>query len=83
VVYPSPELDLLHSAKRRNWISGDLGRSREILVDEIAEIPGPINGTCLGMMVADDFHGISPVQILIMILPSGKRLQKTMDNYYF
>ena len=51
-------------------------------MDEIAEIPGPmnLNGTCLGMMVADDFHGISPVQILIMILPSGKRLQKTMEN---
>jgi hypothetical protein len=50
------------------------------------EVPGPmnLNGTSLGMMVAnDDFHGIPPVQILIMILPSGKRLQKTMDNYYF
>ena len=33
-------------------------------------------------MVADDFHGISPVQILIMILPSGKRLQKTMENQW-
>ena len=38
------------------------------------KVPGPmnLNGTCLGMMVADDFHGISSVQILIMILPSGK-----------
>ncbi|CAL1135982.1 unnamed protein product, partial [Cladocopium goreaui] len=43
VVYPSPELDLLHSAKRRKpWSSGGLRRSREILVDEIAEIPGPM-----------------------------------------
>ena len=34
VVYPSPELDLLHSAKR----PVELGRSRDV-VDEIAEIP--------------------------------------------